>query len=134
MVGFFSRAIIDTGHLRVKIFLINISVGGILMFYQIMRFSFYIYLFFILSFGSYKSFAGADPDELTLEQEQALQKDEVFVEKPKEEVVQEVSSILKNCVSFPEAIAYKEHFACSGDIEKNRIARMSWSFTKLLLK
>ena len=104
------------------------------MFYQRLRSSFFTSLFIISSIVSYNSFAGADPDELTLEEEQALQKDEVVVEKPKQEVVQEVSSILKNCVSFPEAIAYKEHFACSGDIEKNRIARMSWSFTKLLLK
>ena len=104
------------------------------MFYKRVRSSFYIYLFLILSIGSNKSFAGADPDELTLEEEQALQKDEVVLEKPVKEEIQQISSILNDCVSFPEAIAYKQHFACSADIEKNRIARMNWSFTKLLLK
>ena len=104
------------------------------MFYNNMRFSFYLYLFLAFSFGSYKSFAGADPDELTLEEEQALQRDEVRVEKPEKEAIQNISLITNICVSFPEAIAYKEHFACNADIEKNRIARIGWSFTKLLLK
>ena len=104
------------------------------MFHNKMRFSFYLYLFLALSFGSYKSFAGADPDELTLEEEQALQKDKLEVVKSEKDNVQNISFITNICVSFPEAIAYKEHFACNADIEKNRIARIGWSFTKLLLK
>ena len=103
------------------------------MFYSNMRFSFYLYLFLALSFGSYKSFAGADPDELTLEEE-ALLNDKVEVVKTEKEAIQNISLITNICVSFPEAIAYKEHFACNADIEKNRIARIGWSFTKLLLK
>ena len=61
------------------------------MFYNTMRFSFYFYLFLALIFGSYKSFAGADPDELTLEEEQALQRDEAQVEKPEKEVIKNIS-------------------------------------------
>ena len=103
------------------------------MFHSNIRFSFYLYLFLALSFGSYKSFAGADPDELTLEEE-ALLSDKVKVVKTEKEAIQNISLITNICLSFPEAIAYKEHFACNADIEKNRIARIGWSFTKLLLK
>tara|TARA_B100001057_G_scaffold311672_1_gene311697 strand:- start:744 stop:1058 length:315 start_codon:yes stop_codon:yes gene_type:complete len=104
------------------------------MFYQRLRFSFLVSFFIIFSLVSYNSFAGADPDELTLEEEQALQKEKTVITKPKQEVIQNISSLINDCKSFPEAIAYKEHFACSADIERNKIARMSWSFTKLLLK
>ena len=104
------------------------------MFHSKLRFSFFLYLFFILSFGNSKSFAGADPDELTLEEEQALQIDRKEVIKHEKEPIQNISLITHICISFPEAIAYKEHFACKADAEKNRIARRNWSFTKLLLK
>ena len=104
------------------------------MFHTRLQFSLFLYLFLILSFGSYKSFAGADPDELTLEQEQALQVDREEVIKYEKESVQNISLITNICISFPEAIAYKEHFACKADAEKNRITRRNWSFTKLLLE
>ena len=32
--------------------------------------------------------------------------------------MQNISEITGSCLSFPEAIAYKEHFACSADQEK----------------
>ena len=49
-------------------------------------------------------------------------------------VSKNISEITGICLSFPEAIAYKEHFACSADQEKNRMARINWSFSKLLLR
>ena len=50
------------------------------------------------------------------------------------EVMQEVVAISDNCISFPEAVAFKEHFACHSDIEKLRLARLDWSFAKLIVR
>ena len=40
----------------------------------------------------------------------------------------------KSYVGFKEAIAFKEHFACKSDIEKNLLARKNWSFANLILR
>ena len=109
--------------------------------------SFNLYLFLLLSIISFSVFAGADPDELTLEEEmqqQEVVKEELvreqLVEKEtvkndeKLEVQKEVVIISKSCISFPEAIGHKEHFACPAEQEKNRFARINWSFSKLLLR
>ena len=100
--------------------------------------SFNLYLFLSLSIISFSVFAGADPDELTLEEE--MQQQEVVVKKEtvkndeKLEVQEEVVIIPNSCISFPEAIGHKEHFACPAEQEKNRFARINWSFSKLLLR
>lgn len=100
--------------------------------------SFNLYLFLLLSIISFSVFAGADPDELTLEEE--MQQQEVVVKKEtvkndeKLEVQEEVVIIPNSCISFPEAIGHKEHFACPAEQEKNRFARINWSFSKLLLR
>ena len=92
----------------------------------------------MLSFFSFSVFAGADPEEVTLEEEMQMQqevkKDIVKIEnsmqvKPLEETVVSIS-----CVSFPEAIAFKEHFACKSDIEKFRLTRLNWNFARLMLR
>jgi len=100
--------------------------------------SLYLYLFLMLIVGSFNVYAGADPDEVTLEEEieiQGIVKQEVVKTEnvTQSVVVEEVVAINDGCVSFPEAIAFKEHFACKMDIEKNRIARTNWSFAKLML-
>jgi hypothetical protein len=104
--------------------------------------SFNLYLFLMLSIISFSVFAGADPDELTLEEEMQQQEvvKEVVVKKEtvkndeKLEVQEEVVIISNSCISFPEAIGHKEHFACPAEQEKNRFARINWSFSKLLLR
>ena len=104
--------------------------------------SFNLYLFLLLSIISFSVFAGADPDELTLEEEMQQQEvaKEVVVKKEtvkndeKLEVQEEVVIIPNSCISFPEAIGHKEHFACPAEQEKNRFARINWSFSKLLLR
>tara|TARA_B100001093_G_scaffold35202_1_gene30327 strand:- start:28 stop:339 length:312 start_codon:yes stop_codon:yes gene_type:complete len=102
-----------------------------------MKASLNIYLFFMLSVISFSVFAGADPDELTLEEEMQMQKSakKEMVEKvSKAEVIETVSIVPESCISFPEAIAFKEHFACHSDIEKLRLARLDWSFAKLIIR
>ena len=107
-----------------------------------MRISFNLYLFLLLSIISFSVFAGADPDELTLEEEmqqQEVVKEEVVKKETvkndeKLEVQEEVVIIPNGCISFPEAIGHKEHFACLAEQEKNRFARINWSFSKLLLR
>ena len=106
------------------------------------RVSFNLYVFLLLSTISCGVFAGADPDELTLEEEMQQQEvvKEVVVKKEtvkndeKLEVQEEVVIIPNSCISFPEAIGHKEHFACPAEQEKNRFARINWSFSKLLLR
>ena len=100
--------------------------------------SFNLYLFLLLSIISFSVFAGPDPDDLTLEEE--MQQQEVVVKKEivkndeKLELQEEVVIIPNGCISFPEAIGHKEHFACPAEQEKNRFARINWSFSKLLLR
>ena len=97
------------------------------------KMSFNLYLFLILSVISFSVFAGADPEEVTLEEEmqmlQEVKKEDSMQVKSLEETVVSVS-----CISFPEAIAFKEHFACTADIEKNRLVRLNWSFANLKLR
>ena len=96
-----------------------------------------VYLFIILSVVSFSVFAGADPDELTLEEEMQMQevaKKERVEIVSEAEVIEEVALVSKSCISFPEAIAFKEHFACKSDIEKNLLARKNWSFANLILR
>jgi len=97
------------------------------------KISFNLYLFLILSVVSFSVFAGADPEEVTLEEEmqilQEVKKEDSMQVKSLEGTVVSVS-----CISFPEAIAFKEHFACIADIEKNRLVRLNWSFANLKLR
>ena len=94
---------------------------------------FNLYLFLILSVISFSVFAGADPEEVTLEEEmqmlQEVKKEDSMQVKSLEETVVSVS-----CISFPEAIAFKEHFACKSDIEKFRLTRLNWNFARLMLR
>ena len=102
-----------------------------------MKVSLNVYLFLMLSVVSFSVFAGADPDELTLEEEMQMQKSakKEMVEKvSKAEVIETVSIAPESCISFPEAIAFKEHFACKSDIEKNLLARKNWSFANLIMR
>jgi hypothetical protein len=103
---------------------------------KIIKASLNVYLFLMLSVVSFSVFAGADPDELTLEEEMQMQKSakKEMVEKVSKAEVKEIVSIVpKGCMSFPEAIAFKEHFACKSDIEKKLLARKNWSFANLML-
>jgi hypothetical protein len=102
-----------------------------------MKVSLNVYLFLMLSVVSFSVFAGADPDELTLEEEMQMQKSakkEMIEKVTKAEVIETVSIVPESCISFPEAIAFKEHFACKSDIEKLRLARLDWSFAKLIIR
>ena len=100
---------------------------------------FYIFILFVLL--SFQSYAGGDPDEFAQEEEQVIQnstkieqKDSASNNQKDFQSSENISSIIGSCLSFPEAIAYKEHFACLVDQEKNRLARIDWSFSKLLLR
>ena len=102
-----------------------------------MKVSLNVYLFLMLSVVSFSVFAGADPDELTLEEEMQMQKSakkEMIEKVTKTEVIETVSIVPESCISFPEAIGFKEHFACHSDIEKLRLARLGWSFAKLIIR
>ena len=100
------------------------------------------YLFLILGFASFSVFAGVDPDEIMMEDTETSQaiikkdegENELATKEAVKEVMQEVVTISDNCVSFPEAVAFKEHFACHSDIEKLRLARLDWSFAKLIIR
>lgn len=99
----------------------------------------YSYLFLFFSILSFNVLAGADPDEVTLEEEMQIEnttqkKDYVQKDNIGLEIEKQPIAIIKDCISFPEAVAFKEHFACKADIEKNRLARLNWSFAKLLLR
>ena len=101
-----------------------------------------LYLFLMLTVSSFSVFAGADPDEIMMEDietsQEIVKKDEAETElvtkETVQEVMQEVVTLNDNCVSFPEAVAFKEHFACHSDIEKLRLARLDWSFAKLIVR
>ena len=99
----------------------------------------YSYLFLFLSILSFNVLAGADPDEVTLEEEMQIEnatqkKDYVQKDNIELKIEKQPIAIIKDCISFPEAVAFKEHFACKADIEKNLLARLNWSFAKLLLR
>lgn len=94
------------------------------------------YLFLIFSISSVNVFAGVDPDEAEFEDEVQIQeqvKKEEITNEPMQKNIEQVVIIADSCSSFPEAIAYKEHFACHADIEKNILARKKWSFAKLVV-
>ena len=98
--------------------------------------SFYIYLFLIFSISSFSVFAGVDPDEINHEAEVQIKdqvKKEVIINEPVQKITEQVVVISDSCISFPEAIGHKEHFACQADIEKNILARHMWSFTQLTI-
>jgi len=99
----------------------------------------YSYLFLFFSILSFNVLAGADPDEVTLEEEMQIEnatqkKDYVQKDNIELKIEKQPIAVIKDCISFPEAVAFKEHFACKADIEKNRLARLNWSFAKLLLR
>ena len=107
------------------------------------KISLFLYLFFAASYllTSTQSFSGGDPDEFAQEEERAVlsevksdKSEDIDKNKLNAESIKNISEITGICLSFPEAIAYKEHFACSADQEKNRMARINWSFSKLLLR
>ena len=91
---------------------------------------FYLVLIVFISIISIEVYAGADPDEVNIQDEIEIQNIVVQEKKVVEENLINLTAI-KKCVSFPEAEAYKEHFACQYDIEKNYLARLRWSFLKL---
>ncbi len=100
---------------------------------------YYSYLFLFFSILSFNVLAGADPDEVTLEEEMQTEtatekKDYVQQDNIEPRIEKQPIAIIKDCISFPEAVAFKEHFACKADIEKNYLARLNWSFARLLLK
>ena len=76
---------------------------------------------------------------MTLEEEMQIEnatqkKDYVQKDNIELKIEKQPIAVIKDCISFPEAVAFKEHFACKADIEKNRLARLNWSFAKLLLR
>ena len=123
-------------HLRVKILLNKISMEELKVLTKNMLRSFYLYLFLILSISSVSVFAGVDPDEANFEDEVQIQdqvKKEVIMNEPVQKITEQVAVIPDSCISFPEAIAHKEHFACQADIEKNILSRQKWSFSQLMI-
>ena len=91
-----------------------------------------LYFFMIFFLISFQSYAGGDPDDFAQEEQQNIQN--VTKTEQKESVsdiqkdlksIDNISVIKGSCLSFPEAIAYKEHFACLVDQEKNRVARIN---------
>ena len=102
---------------------------------------YYFYFFILFVLLSFQSYAGGDPDEFAQEEEQVI-KNSIKIEHNESasnnhkdlKSSENISVAAGSCLSFPEAIAYKEHFACLVDQEKNRLARIDWSFSKLLLR
>ena len=75
----------------------------------------YSYLFLFLSFLSFNVLAGADPDEVTLEEEMQIEnatqkKDHVQKDNIELTIEKQPIAVTKDCISFPEAVAFKEHF------------------------
>ena len=102
---------------------------------------YYFYSFMLFVLLSFQSYAGGDPDEFAQEDVQIIQnstkieqKDSTSNNQKDFQSSENISVITGGCFSFPEAIAYKEHFACLADQEKNRVARINWSFSKLLIR
>jgi hypothetical protein len=101
-----------------------------------------LYLFLALSIISLSVFAGVDPEEANMEDNIETQETvvkevvdkEVVTKKNLKEVKDEFVKLTNSCISFPEALAFKEHFACQFDIEKLRLARLKWNFTKLIIR
>ena len=101
-----------------------------------------LYLFLMLTVSSFSVFAGADPDEIMMEDtetsQEIVKKDEAETEFATKEIGKKVLddevTINDDCVSFPEAVAFKEHFACHSDIEKLRLARLDWTFAKSIIR
>ena len=101
-----------------------------------------LYLFLALSISSLSVFAGVDPEEANMEDnietQETVEKEvldkEVATKENLKEAKEELVKLTKSCISFPEALAFKEHFACQFDIEKLRLARLKWNFTKLIIR
>ena len=101
-----------------------------------------LYFFLGLSIISLSVFAGVDPEEANMEDNIETQETvvkevvdkEVVTKENLKEFKEELVKVTNSCVSFPEALAFKEHFACHTDIEKLRLARLKWSFTKLIIR
>jgi hypothetical protein len=101
-----------------------------------------LYLFLALSVVSLSVFAGVDPEEANMEEnietEETVVKEvvdkEIVTKENLKEVKEELVKLTNSCISFPEALAFKEHFACQFDIEKLRLARLKWNFTKLIIR
>ena len=101
-----------------------------------------LYLFLALSVISLSVFAGVDPEEANMEDNIETQETvvkevvdkEVVTKENLKEFKEELVKVTNSCVSFPEALAFKEHFACQFDIEKLRLARLKWNFTKLIIR
>ena len=126
----------STNHLRVKILLNIISWEELIVLTKSMNRSFNLILFLMLSISSFNVFAGVDPDEAEFEDEVQIQdqvKKEVIINEPVQKIVEKVAVVPDSCISFPEAIAHKEHFACQADIKKNILARKNWSFAQLII-
>ena len=105
----------STNHLRVKILLNIISWEELIVLTKSMNRSFNLILFLMLSISSFNVFAGVDPDEAEFEDEVQIQdqvKKEVIINEPVQKIVEQVVVVADSCISFPEAIAHKEHFAC----------------------
>tara|TARA_B100000989_G_scaffold290065_1_gene262733 strand:- start:61 stop:387 length:327 start_codon:yes stop_codon:yes gene_type:complete len=103
--------------------------------------NYFLYFFIVFLLLSFQSYAGGDPDDFAQEEGQVIQNVTKIGQKERIRDIQKdlnytesISAVAGNCLSFPEAIAYKEHFACLADQEKNRVARINWSFSKLLLR
>ena len=103
--------------------------------------NYFLYFFIVFLLLSFQSYAGGDPDDFAQEEGQVIQNVTKIEQKERVSDIQKdlkymenISAVVGNCLSFPEAIAYKEHFACLADQEKNRVARINWSFSKLLLR
>ena len=126
----------STNHLRVKILLNIISWEELIVLTKSMNRSFNLILFLMFSISSFNVFAGVDPDEANFEDEVQIQeqvKKQVITNEFVQKTAEQVLKITDSCVSFPGAIAYKEHFACQADIEKNILARQKWSFAQLMI-
>ena len=101
-----------------------------------------LYLFLALSVVSLSVFAGVDPEEANMEDnietEETVVKEvvdkEIVTKENLKEVKEELVKLTNSCISFPEALAFKEHFACQFDIEKLRLVRLKWNFTKLIIR
>ena len=96
------------------------------MFYKNNSLLCYFYFFMLFVLLSFQSYAGGDPDEFAQEEEQVIQnstkieqKDSTSNNQKDFQPGENISVITGGCFSFPEAIAYKEHFACLADQEKN---------------
>ena len=104
--------------------------------------SLFLYIFFAASYllTSVQSFAGGDPDEFAQEEEQAVlsevksdKSEDIDQNELNAESIQNISEITEAAFLFLK-LSHIKSILLALLIRKKRMARINWSFSKLLLR